>query len=111
IFVVTNANGSVNGPSAPVTRGDVLVIYGTGSGMTSGAVRTGAAAPPNSTLPASVSIGGHTISPVYSGLTAGSVGLAQVNFVVPADLPPGDGIPLRFTMNDVASQTVNVSVR
>jgi len=111
IFVVTNADGSVNGPGSPSAPGAVLVIYGTGSGITSGLLRTGAAAPANSTTPASVTLGGKPVTPIYSGLTAGSVGLAQVNIAIPADTPPGNDIPLQFSMNGAASQTVKVAVR
>ena len=111
IFVVTNADGSVNGPSAPSSVGGTLVIFGTGSGNTSGAVRTGAPAPANSTLPATATIGGLAVTPVYAGLTAGSVGLTQVNVIIPQGIPAGNTVPLQFTMNGIASQTVNISVR
>jgi uncharacterized protein (TIGR03437 family) len=110
IFVVTNADGSVNGHSAPASAGSTLVIYGTGAGVTTGLIRTGAAAPANSTIPATATLGGIPVTPVYAGLTPGSVGLTQVNVVVPAGIPAGDGIPLQFTMNGSATQTVSVSI-
>jgi uncharacterized protein (TIGR03437 family) len=111
IFVVTNADGSVNGPNAPVSAGGTLVIYGTGSGVTTGLLRTGAAAPPNSTVPASVTIAGQAVTPVYSGLTPGSVGLTQVNVVIPPGIPAGNAIPLQFSINGAATQTVNIAVQ
>jgi uncharacterized protein (TIGR03437 family) len=89
----------------------VLVIYGTGAGITSGLLRTGAAAPANSTIPATVTLGGKPVTPIYSGLTAGSVGLVQVNIAIPADTPPGNAIPLQFSMNGSPSQTVSVAVK
>jgi uncharacterized protein (TIGR03437 family) len=111
IFVVTNADGSVNGPNSPVSAGGTLVIYGTGAGLTSGSLRTGAAAPGNSTVAATVTLGGQNIAPTYSGLTPGSVGLTQVNVAVPAGIPAGDAIPLQYSINGSATQTVNISVR
>jgi uncharacterized protein (TIGR03437 family) len=111
IFVVTNADGSVNDANNPVTTGGTLVIYGTGSGVTTGSPRTGAAAPPNSTVPAVVTINGQAVTPTYSGLTPGSVGLTQVNVVIPAGTPTGNAIPLQYTVNGTATQTVNVAIR
>lgn len=111
IFVVTNADGTVNGPAAPATAGSVLVIYGTGVGATSGLIQTGAASPANSTVPASVTIAGRPVTPIFSGLTPGSVGLSQVNLAIPAGTPAGDGVPVQFTINGAATQTVSISVR
>jgi uncharacterized protein (TIGR03437 family) len=111
IFVVTNADGSVNGPGAPSSAGSVLVIFGTGTGNTSGLVQTGAAAPANSMIAATATIGGRAVTPIYAGLTAGSVGLSQVNVTIPPGTPVGDAVPLQVSMNSVASQTVNISVR
>ena len=111
IFVVTNPDGSVNGPNAPASIGGTLVIYGTGAGVTTGLLRTGAAAPPNSTIPATATLGGQSVTPVYSGLTAGSVGLTQVNIIVPPGTTPGNDIPLTFSVNGAVTQTVSVAVR
>jgi uncharacterized protein (TIGR03437 family) len=111
IFVVTNADGSVNGPNAPASVGSVLVIYGTGSGLTSGLVRTGAAAPDNSTAAATVTINGKPVAPIFAGLTSGSVGLNQVNVAIPDGTPSGNTVPLQFSMNGASSQTVNIAVK
>jgi len=111
IFVVTNAEGSVNGPNSPVSVGGTLVIYGTGAGVTTGSPRTGAAAPPNSTIPTTVTIAGQTVTPAFAGLTPGSVGLTQVNVVIPAGIAPGNAIPLQFSMNGASTQTVDIAVR
>ena len=111
IFVVTNADGSANGPNSPGAVGAVLVVYGTGAGVTSGLIRTGAAAPANSITTATATIGGIPVTPGYAGLTPGSVGLTQVNLVIPPGTPSGNTVPLQFSMNGVATQTVNISVR
>ncbi len=111
IFVVTNADGSANGPNAPGSAGGILVIYGTGAGITTGLLRTGAAAPANSTIAAAVTIGGIPVTPIFAGLTPGSVGLVQVNVAIPAGTPSGNTIPLQFSMNGTPTQTVNISVQ
>lgn len=111
IFVVTNANGSVNGPAAPASAGDILVIYGTGAGNPGGVVETGSASPAGSTVPASVTIAGIPVTPIFAGLTPGSVGLAQVNVAIPVGTPVGDAVPLQFSMGGAPTQVVNISVR
>ena len=111
IFVVTNADGSVNGPNSPSPAGGILVVYGTGAGLTSGLLRTGAAAPANSTVAATVTIGGAPVTPVFAGLTPGSVGLTQVNVPIPAGTAAGNAIPLQFSIAGNATQTVNIAVR
>lgn len=111
IFVVTNADGSVNGPGSPSPSGGVLVIYGTGSGVTTGLLETGAAAPANSTVPATVNINGASITPSYAGLTPGSVGLMQINVTIPPGTPSGNSIPLRVTIAGSPTQTVNIAVQ
>ena len=111
IFVVTNADGSVNGPSSPSPAGGILVVYGTGSGITSGLLETGAAAPGNSTVSATVTINGAPVAPIFAGLTAGSVGLMQVNVTIPAGTPAGNVVPLQFSIAGNATQSVNIAVR
>ena len=111
IFVVTNADGSVNGPNSPSPAGGVLVVYGTGAGITSGSLETGAAATANSTIAATVTINGAPVTPIFAGLTPGSVGLTQVNVAIPAGTPPGNAIPLQFSIGGNATQTVNIAVR
>lgn len=111
IFVVTNADGSVNGPNSPASVGAVLVIYGTGAGVTTNFPETGAPAPANSTVAATVTINGAPVTPIYAGLTPGSVGLTQVNVAIPAGTPAGNSIPLQVTIAGNATQTVNIAVQ
>jgi uncharacterized protein (TIGR03437 family) len=110
IFVVTNADGSVNGPNSPSPAGAVLVVYGTGAGITTGLLQTGAAAPANSTVAATATINGARVTPIFAGLTPGSVGLTQVNVAIPAGTPPGNAIPLQISIAGNATQTVNIAV-
>jgi uncharacterized protein (TIGR03437 family) len=111
IFVVTNADGSVNGPGSPSSAGGVLVIYGTGAGVTTGFLETGAPAPANSIVAATVTINGAPVTPIYAGLTPGSVGLTQVNVAIPPGTPSGNAIPLQVTIAGNPTQTVNIAVK
>jgi uncharacterized protein (TIGR03437 family) len=86
---VVNADGSVNSPSAPAAVGDEVVVYFTGGGpvQASGQLTTGAAAPAGEspvTGNNSITVGGVAANVVYMGLTPGSAGLYQANFIVPS---------------------------
>jgi uncharacterized protein (TIGR03437 family) len=103
----TNAVGSV-------TRGDTAVIYMNGLGPVSGTPSSGAPSPAQplsatSVLP-TVTIGGATAQVNFSGLTPGSIGLYQVNAVIPVNAPTGSQ-PLVVTIGGVASKTVNLTVQ
>ncbi len=86
--VVVNQNGRVNSASDAAAVGDVVVAYFTGGGpvMPSGRLVTGTPAPLTLapiTGDYSVTVGGMPASVRYIGLTPGSIGLYQVNFIVP----------------------------
>lgn len=97
--------------AAPAKAGDTIVIYGTGFGPgqqnppagQQGSPASGeapsAAAPV--AIPVQVTIGGKRAPVVYAGFTPGSVGLYQLNVVLPAGFLLGDplvvaqgGVPL-----------------
>jgi uncharacterized protein (TIGR03437 family) len=87
--VVVNQDGvTVNTPSTPAKVGDTLTAYFTGGGPVnaSGKLVTGAPAPAGLspvTGANSVKVSGTDAKVNYMGLTPGSIGLYQANFVVP----------------------------
>jgi len=86
--VVVNANGSTNSASDQAAVGDEVVAYFTGGGpvQASGNLVNGQPAPSGLspvTGQNSVTVGGVDANVVYMGLTAGGIGLYQVNFIVP----------------------------
>lgn len=86
--VVVNEDGSVNSGSAPASVGDEETVYFTGGGpvQASGPLKTGAASPPGTspvTGDNSITVGTVPAIVKYMGLTPGSVGLYQANFIVP----------------------------
>ncbi len=86
--VVVNANGTVNSTSTPAKSGDVLVAYFTGGGpVQGGSILRSGTPTPSSLFPltgaTTVTVGGKTAAVTYIGLTPGSIGLYQVNFVLP----------------------------
>jgi uncharacterized protein (TIGR03437 family) len=85
---VINQDGSVN---TPAPAGSVVMLYGTGGGMTSnaldGAVARGAY---NLSATVQVTIAGLNAPVSYAGAAPGLVnGVFQLNVVVPADAPSG----------------------
>jgi len=86
--VVVNQNGNVNSPTDAAAVGDEVVAYFTGGGpvQAAGKLVTGAPAPSGLspvTGDNTVTVGGIKATVVYMGLTPGSIGLYQVNFLVP----------------------------
>jgi uncharacterized protein (TIGR03437 family) len=92
--VVVNKNGvTINSVSEPAAVGDVVVAYFTGGGpvQASGKLVTGQPAPSGLspiTGQHSVTVGDAAATVLYMGLTPGSIGLYQANFMVP-QLPKG----------------------
>ena len=86
--VVINKNGNVNSATDAAAVGDEVVAYFTGGGPVnaSGNLVSGKPAPSGLspvTGNNSVTVGNATANVVYMGLTPGSIGLYQVNFIVP----------------------------
>ncbi len=86
--VVVNQDGSVNSPTSPAKVGDVLVAYFTGGGPVNaaGPLVTGDPTPSGLspvTGDNTVKVSSVAATVNYMGLTPGSIGLYQANFVVP----------------------------
>jgi uncharacterized protein (TIGR03437 family) len=78
-----NQDGTLNSASNPAALGSIMVLYGTGEGVTG--------------LPVTVTVGGYPAQVLYSGPVAGYAGLWQINIVLPSGyIAPG-------TMNVIAS--------
>ncbi|HLG98406.1 MAG TPA: hypothetical protein VKX49_18965 [Bryobacteraceae bacterium] len=104
--VVVNQNGTVNSASDTAAVGDEVVAYFTGGGpvQASGKLVSGQPAPSGLspvTGQNSVMVGIANAHVAYMGLTPGSIGLYQVNFIVP-DLPKGT-YPVVITIDGQAS--------
>ena len=100
-----------------VKRGDTLVIYVIGLGVTDPPVATGAGGPAAEPLArvagVQVMLGGGfqpsvKVDPLYAGLTPNFVGLYQINFTIPADSQTGT-VALSLVMDGAVSNTVNIA--
>ena len=106
--VYRSVNGELVTPSNPVHMNDRLTIYLTGMGRTSPEVEDGVPAPasPLSTALArpTVTLGGAALSIEYAGLTPGSVGVYQINVIVPfKGVQTGFEIPLTVSQGGNAT--------
>jgi uncharacterized protein (TIGR03437 family) len=101
--------------SAP--RGGILTLFITGDGDTSPPVVTGAPPPANTPvaglpaprLPVTVTIGGVPAETQFIGIPTWSVGVTQINFVVPRSASLGPQ-PVVVTAGGVASAPASLTV-
>ncbi len=92
-----NQDGTLNSAANPAPRGSVIVLYGTGEGI--------------SGSPISVSIGGYSAQILYAGSVAGYPGLLQINAVVPTGYLPSGAVQVTVTAGLVVSQPgVTISI-
>jgi hypothetical protein len=90
--------GQIASTYNPATAGEALSMYTTG--LANGGV-----------IPPQVVIGGRVGQVLYFGAAPGYPGYYQVNFVVPAGVPPGLAVPVRLTYMGRSSNSVTVGVR
>jgi uncharacterized protein (TIGR03437 family) len=89
---VDSRNGYIL-PTESAAAGSAIGFYVTGVGQVTPAENTGNVPAPGATpvpsLPVTVTIGGVTVTPVYIGIPSWSVGVLQIDIVVPASMPAG----------------------
>jgi uncharacterized protein (TIGR03437 family) len=110
---ILNQDYSLNGAARPVAKGSVIMVYGTGGGITSPLGVDGAvtpAIPHPYPLSASAILGGVTAKVIYAGGAPGLIsGAMQVNIQIPSDAPSGPSVPLVISIGATPTQA-NVTV-
>lgn len=104
---ILNQDGSLNGPKTPAHRGDIIVLYATGEGLTNPLGVTGQIAGDvlaRPLLDVAVTIGGKVATIMYAGSAPQSAGLLQVNVSVPDDIAPGDAVPVTLSVGSFGAQ-------
>ena len=104
-------------PAVSVAPGGTSVLFVTGAGEVSPQIYSGFAPSPSDTisdlpvplLPVSITVGGSPAFVQFVGIPVGLVGVAQLNFTVPASVPPGKQ-PVVVTVNGVASPPAMIQV-
>jgi uncharacterized protein (TIGR03437 family) len=113
---VLNPDYSVNSATNPAARGDAIMIFATGQGVTSPAGVDGLVATAPSTGDpqlVTVQIGGQTAPVSYAGNAPGLVeGALQVNAVVPTTVTPGSAVSVVVSVGGTASPvTATIAVQ
>ncbi len=109
-----NLDGTVNSAANPVSRASWIMLFGTGAGQMPGAVdgELGVKPLPKPAANVTVTIGGEAAEVHYAGAAPGLVsGVVQVNAEVPADIQPGDAVPVVMSVAGVAAKTVTIAVK
>lgn len=100
--------GVVNGVSiAPATPGQTEILWVVGLGAVPGGTDNSASPVYDFTkngVTVQVIVGGVTITPFYAGRAPGLVGVDQINFTLPANVPTGCAVPVQVVVNGVQSQ-------
>jgi uncharacterized protein (TIGR03437 family) len=119
---ITHSNGSLITSASPAVRGETVVMYLTGLGAVSPAVKDGTAAPSGTLAKASsvVAIYLNGVCPnapncdasniSYQGLTPGYAGLYQVNFTIPLTSDAGAAVPLAIQTTNGFADMVNIAI-
>ena len=103
---VVNQDGTLNTPTTPLRRGQVMLIYATGLGSVTKQGQLSVAVEPVTAL-----LGGQALQPAYAGLAPGFIGLYQINLAVPAATAPGTDLPLKLRQGPAESNAVQVSIQ
>jgi uncharacterized protein (TIGR03437 family) len=109
---ILNQDFTLNGPSNPAPRGQYVMIYATGEGVTTPPGVDGRVTDatgkllPLAVAHCSVTVGGTTVVADYCGEAPGSTaGLVQMNVKVPQSIAPGSAVPVTITIGGVTSQS------
>jgi uncharacterized protein (TIGR03437 family) len=113
---ILNQDGTINTPQFAAARGTVVTLFGTGEGQSNPIPVDGSvtAAPfPKPVQVVTVQIGGQTAEVLYAGAAPSLVaGVLQVNVRVPANIDPGNNVPVVVTVGNVKSPAgVTMSVQ
>ena len=98
----------------PAKRGDVVLVFLTGLGAVTPAVRDGALAPTNplSLVPGTLTIyiGAKPAEILFQGMAPGLVGLYQLNLRVPLNSPTGTSVSFAIDSGDSFHDMVDIAV-
>jgi uncharacterized protein (TIGR03437 family) len=113
---VLNQDNTVNSADNPAAGGSVVILWATGEGVTDPPGVDGR--PATDVLPkpvalVTVNIGGYPATVQYAGAAPGYMpGVLQINAQVPAEVQPGNNVPVQIAIGGVSSQVfVTVAVR
>jgi len=106
-LVLNAVTGAIVDGGNPASRGDYVILFGTGPGLVDPPVPTGkpaTASPYSLVRNPQAQIGGRVVPVAFAGMTPGFTGLMQINLQVPADAPTGSDVPLQLSVNGMTAQ-------
>jgi uncharacterized protein (TIGR03437 family) len=83
VGALVNPDGTLNGPSNPITAGQTLLVYATGLGAVNAQGSYSVA-----TSPVTVVLNGQEIPVAFAGFAPGFPGVYQINVTIPSSTPP-----------------------
>ena len=112
---VFNQDGTLNSPANPESLGRVVVVYGTGQGVTNPPSVTGGFPSgefPVPAAPLSLFVGGMAAEVLFQGQAPFTAGVIQVNARLSPATPTGDAVPVVLEVGDARSPDgVSVALR
>jgi len=114
---IFTTNGFAAAPFSGAARGQTTTLFITGEGQVSPSLPDGTSPSsgtpvsqlPKPNLPVTLTVAGLPATIAFYGIPAGLVGVTQIDYVVPANAPPGVQ-PLVVTVGGVASPAANFNV-
>ena len=113
-----NQDGSLNSAANPAMVGQVVILYGTGEGLTTPLQADGQLTPGVEPLPrprqrVTVTMGGVECPVLYAGAPPGLVaGALQINVQLPAGVPTGESVPVVLAVGEaLGPDTVTIAIR
>jgi uncharacterized protein (TIGR03437 family) len=108
---ILNQDGTLNSAANPAERNSVVSLYATVPAGLDG--RIASAVLPKPVLPVRVTIGGIPAEVTYAGGAQGLVaGGLQINAHVPAEVTPGNAVPVTVSVGDINSRSgVTIAVK
>jgi uncharacterized protein (TIGR03437 family) len=98
-------------PQNPAKTNEVVVLFGTGLGLVSPSLATGAPSTGNTTVVTpTVTVDGNSAEVQFSGAAPGFVGLNQVNIRIPPRARTAANIPVVLSIGPKQSNTVTIAV-
>jgi uncharacterized protein (TIGR03437 family) len=107
-----DASGALVTASNPMSPGDAMIVYANGLGPTNPVVPTGSVSPSSpiagTTAAPTVTVAGMPATILFSGLTPGSVGRYQINFIFPDITPLSGDQPILVSIGGATSSSLIV---